>query len=50
MFDNRTASERRYDNRAAAITKRDTLAWAKATLARFPLRHDLRDLIARLEA
>lgn len=50
MFDNRTASERRYDARAQSVTKRDQLSWAKATLARFPNRSDLRDLIIQLEA
>lgn len=50
MFDNRTPAERRRDERAASITNRDHLAWAKATLARFPQRNDLRDLIAQLEA
>lgn len=49
MFDNRTAAERRYDERAMSITKREQLAWAKATLARFPQRNDLRALIAQLE-
>lgn len=50
MFDNRTNAERRYDNRAQALTNRDHLAWAKITLARFPNRSDLREMIAQLES
>lgn len=44
-----TAAERRDAARTAAITNADTLAWAKATLAKFPFRNDLRDLIAKME-
>ena len=44
-----TAAERRQSEREKAITNRDHLAWAKATLARFPFRSDLRSLIAKAE-
>lgn len=44
-----TPAERRRAERDARITNRDTLAWAKATLARFPQRKDLRELISKLE-
>ncbi|MES2904914.1 MAG: hypothetical protein V4696_12070 [Pseudomonadota bacterium] len=42
-----TPTQRRDAARVASITNRDTLAWAKATFARFPHRTDLRDLIAK---
>lgn len=45
-----SAAERRDHARCAATTRKDTLAWAKATYARFPVRTDLRDLIAEIEA
>ncbi len=44
-----TSTQRRDAARNAVITNRDTLAWAKAALAKFPSRNDLRDLIAELE-
>lgn len=44
-----TPEQRRDAARVAAIANADTLAWAKATLARFPARSDLRDLISSLE-
>lgn len=45
MSDNRTASERRYDEKAKAITNAEHIAWAKKTLARFPFRTDLLSII-----
>lgn len=44
-----TPSQRRNAEREASITNKETLAWAKQTLARFPFRNDLRDMIASLE-
>lgn len=49
MFDNRTAQERRRDERDKALTNKDRLSWAKTTLARFPFRDDLRALINQIE-
>lgn len=49
MFDNRTAQERRRDERDKAFTNKERLAWAKATLVRFPFRDDLRALINQIE-
>ena len=42
-----TTAQRREAARVAEITNKDTLAWAKATLARFPNRADLRALIEK---
>lgn len=48
MFDSRTPKERARDLRIAEITNKQRIAWAKQTLAKFPNRKDLQQLIDSL--
>lgn len=48
MIDNLTNAERRRATRDASLTNADHIRWARETLAKFPFRNDLRELLAKM--
>lgn len=48
MHDTLTTAERRRVARDASLTTADQARWARETLAKFPFRNDLRELLAKM--